>query len=216
MPVCRGGFLPSPCSTRGEPFFTVFAPFFIRLLSVFHRFSPFLPFLKNGWRDAPCIALGGACGRRKCLLVKHLARSSNQNRRGSSKEERNMRRGRFFAGTALQRFVAAAPVKAEFTTGLIDVDFQFAHANPTQSGLALIGSAGDHWKRIPPINGATTALSLAIGFRLRTMSARNGPNVFQVVQSGVNAEERNFANSGSQRAVRREFSRSGLEFPRVR
>ena len=63
----------------------------------------------------------------------------------------------------LQIIVASSPVQAEFKTGLIDADFEFAQANPTQSGSALIGSVGDHWNSVPPNNGATTALSLANG-----------------------------------------------------
>lgn len=38
-----------------------------------------------------------------------------------------------------------SPAKAEFTTGLIDMDFKLSSKAPPQVGAALLGAAGDKW-----------------------------------------------------------------------
>src|SRR6476659_874499 len=38
-----------------------------------------------------------------------------------------------------------SPAKADFTTGLIDVDFKFTNDLPNMTGPAVIGSVGDIW-----------------------------------------------------------------------
>ena len=49
-PRSDGGIIGKTRMARsGQRFFSVFAPFFIRLPTVFYGFSPFLPFAENGW-----------------------------------------------------------------------------------------------------------------------------------------------------------------------
>jgi hypothetical protein len=60
--------------------------------------------------------------------------------------------------------LVALPAKAEFTAGLIDVDFKFTTAFPQQTGPAVTGVAGDLWNtELNPFAHTTGILSLAKG-----------------------------------------------------
>jgi hypothetical protein len=60
--------------------------------------------------------------------------------------------------------LVALPAKAEFTTGLIDVYFNFTPQSTTQSGAAVIGTSGDIWNPESNFSAHTTGvLNLVTG-----------------------------------------------------
>ncbi len=69
-----------------------------------------------------------------------------------------------FIGATIPLLVASSAAKADFTTGLIDVDFKFTTLFPPQTGPAVIGSAGDVWNtELNPSPHTSAILNLSSG-----------------------------------------------------
>jgi hypothetical protein len=74
-----------------------------------------------------------------------------------------MRRTAFFAIAIFIILAAESPVNAEFTAGLIDLDFKFTTTWPVQTGPAVVGSAGDVWNTELNVFAPGGALNLTTG-----------------------------------------------------
>src|SRR5215831_4099787 len=72
---------------------------------------------------------------------------------------------RLLVGVFFLLILTGPAARAEFTSGLIDVDLTFVYVPnpPTQTGPVVIGAVGDIWNAIRSGNSTTGVLALSNG-----------------------------------------------------